>query len=150
MASDPTAAQTFYPQLTGYSTKSWEGGSTPYTMWMNGDTAVGGPIQSPDEAKQQGAPPHWLAYIATADVDATAAAVLGHGGPWGVGEVSWYELATSDPGAAFDLFGWVKTDTMDMGAAGPYQMFGRTNERSVGGIFARSPRCLDRRPGYST
>ena len=182
-ASDPTAALTFYPQLTGWSTTSWQGGSTPYTMWMNGGTAVGGLMQLPDEAKQQGAPPHWLAYIATPDVDETvatasgrggrllhgpfdietvgrvavlmdpqeavfaahtaAAAAPGHDGPWGVGEVSWHELATTDPEAAFDfysdLFGWVKTDAMDMGPAGTYQMFGRTTDRSVGGIFRKAP-----------
>jgi predicted enzyme related to lactoylglutathione lyase len=37
MASDPTAAQAFYPQLTGWSTKVWDGGTPTYTMWMNGD-----------------------------------------------------------------------------------------------------------------
>ena len=182
MTSDPPAAQPFYTQLTGWSTQLWDGGPTPYTMWMNGETAVGGLMQLPDAAKQQGAPPHWLAYIATPDVDATVADALsrggrvlhepfdietvgrvavladpqgavfaahtaagtapGHDGPWGVGEVSWHELATTDPDAAFgfysDLFGWVKTDAMDMGPAGTYQMFGRTNERSVGGIFRQA------------
>ena len=183
MTSDPTAAESFYTQLTDWSTQVWDGGPTPYTMWMNGETAVGGLMQLPDEAKQQGAPPHWLAYIATPDVDATAAAAAGHGGrllhgpfdiqtvgrvavladpqgavfaahtaagtapghdgPWGVGEVSWHELATTDPDAALGfyhhLFGWVKTEAMDIGPAGTYQMFGRTNDRSLGGIFRKAP-----------
>ena len=182
MTSDPTAAQSFYTQLIGWSTQVWDGGPTPYTMWMNGETAVGGLMSLPEEAKQQGAPPHWLAYIATPDVDATAAAEAGrggrllhgpfdietvgrtavlmdpqgavfaahtaagtapgHDGPWGVGEISWHELATTDPdspvGFYSDLFGWVKTDAMDMGPAGTDQMFGRTNDRSVGGIFRKA------------
>ena len=61
----------------------------------------------------------------------------GHDGPWGVGEFSWHELATTDPDAAFgfysDLFGWAKTEAMDMGPGGTYQMFGRTSDRSMGG-----------------
>ena len=68
--------------------------------------------------------------------------VPGHDGPWPVGEFSWHELATTDPSAAFDfysgIFGWVKTDAMDMGPGGIYQMFGRSKDRSVGGIFKKS------------
>ena len=181
MTSDPTAARSFYSQLTGWSTQEWDGAQMPYTMWMNGETAVGGLMQLPEEAKQQGAPPHWLAYIATPDADATVTVVSdrggrllhgpvdiptvgrvavlmdpqgavfaahtaagtppGHDGPWGVGEFSWHELATTDPDAAFgfysDLFGWAKTEAMDMGPGGTYQMFGRTSDRSMGGIFQK-------------
>ena len=153
----------------------------PYTMWLNGDVPVGGVMTLPDQAKQQGAPPHWLAYIATADVDGTvrdvsksggqvlhgptdiptvgriavladpqgavfaahtvAGDALGHDGERQVGEFSWHELATTDPSAAFDfysgMFGWVKTDAMDMGPGGIYQMFGRSKDRSMGGIFKK-------------
>ena len=80
MTSDPTAARSFYSQLTGWSTQEWDGAQMPYTMWMNGETAVGGLMQLPEEAKQQGAPPHWLAYIATPDADATVAVVSDRGG----------------------------------------------------------------------
>lgn len=56
------------------------------------------------------------------------------------GDVSWHELATTDPDAAFDfyaeLFGWEKTEAMDMGEAGTYQMFGRSG-RPVGGVFRK-------------
>lgn len=57
-----------------------------------------------------------------------------------VGEFSWHELATTDQVAAFnfysDLFGWEKTDTMDMGEAGIYQMYGRPGGCApLGGIF---------------
>ena len=182
MTTDPTAAESFYTQLTTWSTQVWRGEPAPYTMWMSGETAVGGLMALPDQSRQQGAPPHWLAYIETTDVDATVAAALsrgaqllqgpmdiptigrvavltdpqgavfaahtaagtasGHDGPWGVGEVSWHELSTTDPVAAWefysDLFGWVKTDAMDMGPGGTYQMFGRTTDRSVGGLFRKA------------
>lgn len=40
-------------------------------MWMKGETPVGGVMQLPEAAVAGGAPPHWLAYIGTSDVDAT-------------------------------------------------------------------------------
>ena len=52
MTSDPEAALSFYPALTGWKSQAWDGGSTPYTMWMNGDVPVGGVMTLPDEAKQ--------------------------------------------------------------------------------------------------
>lgn len=58
------------------------------------------------------------------------------------GEISWHELMTTDHFAAFDfysaLFGWNKTETMDMGELGLYQMYGR-NGRTLGGMFNRTP-----------
>ncbi len=54
------------------------------------------------------------------------------------GEFSWHDLAASDPDAAFSfyerLFGWKKTQSMDMGANGVYQMFGR-HEFTYGGVY---------------
>ena len=79
MTGDVSAAQSFYTTLTGWQTQAFEGGPGPYTVWMNGDTPVGGVMTLPDEAKQQGAPPHWLGYIATPDVDATVKQATGHG-----------------------------------------------------------------------
>lgn len=53
------------------------------------------------------------------------------------------ELATTDLAAACDyyagLFDWVKTDAMDMDPGEIYQMFGRSKERSMGGIFKEAP-----------
>jgi predicted enzyme related to lactoylglutathione lyase len=155
---------------------------TPYVMWTRDDVTLGGVGRLPAEAVAAGAPPHWLAYVATPDVDATAAravalggtvrvpptdiptvgrfAVLadpqgaqlavftpsgeapGHDGPARVSEFSWHELATSDHAAAFafysDLFGWTETSTFDMGEMGLYQMYGRSADRPLGGMFNKS------------
>jgi len=58
-----------------------------------------------------------------------------------IGEMSWHELPTTNQEAAFKfystLFGWEKTDAMDMGPDGVYQMYGR-NGRTLGGIFNTS------------
>lgn len=65
MTTDPDAAQEFYTRIVGWSTQSWEGGETPYTMWMNGEMPVGGFMELPAEAAADGAPPCWLAYVST-------------------------------------------------------------------------------------
>ncbi len=64
---------------------------------------------------------------------------MGDGAP-SLGGFSWHELATSDPDGAFDfysaLFGWEKTDSMDMGAMGVYQMYGWKGN-TLGGIYRK-------------
>ncbi|MCP4897433.1 MAG: VOC family protein [bacterium] len=134
----------------------------------------------PDDAKAQGAPPNWLAYICVSDVSAIADKAKGLGAkilheptdipdagcfavlqdpqgavfavyassseldaeaPAQIGEFSWHELATDDHGAAFDfyseLFGWDKSEAMDMGPeAGIYQLYAR-NGNQLGGMFNR-------------
>jgi len=179
LTTDPDAAPDFYGQIAGWSTEAWDGAGEPYTMWMNGETSIGGLMQLPEKAVQDGAPPHWLVHISTPDLKATTekakglgAAVLheaqvptvgeiaiikdpqgavfsvyrptaetpGHDGPAAVGEFSWHELPTDDWEAAWDfyseLFGWVKTDAMDMGDMGMYQMYGR-GAHPLGGMFRR-------------
>jgi len=179
MTTDPGGAEEFYTAVTGWGTAPFDGaGDMPYTMWMQGEAPVGGLMQLPPEAAAHGAPPHWLAYIGTPDLDATYARALelgastyvppttipdvgrfavladpqgatfaaytpaadspGHPGPAKVGEFSWHELITTDHPAALgfyaDLFGWEKTDEMDMGDMGVYQMYGQGDE-TYGGMY---------------
>jgi predicted enzyme related to lactoylglutathione lyase len=53
---------------------------------------------------------------------------------------SWHELATTDPDGAWDfysqLFGWQKTESMDLGEGGTYQMFGR-DRFMYGGVYRK-------------
>jgi predicted enzyme related to lactoylglutathione lyase len=59
----------------------------------------------------------------------------------GPGSFSWHELTTTDMDAAWDfyseLFGWQKTEAMDLGGGALYQMFGFGGP-SVGGISKRA------------
>ena len=74
MTTDPRAATSFYRAIAGWETQEWGGpGETPYTMWMNGETPIGGVMRLPDEAAAAGAPPHWLPYVSTPDLDVTLA-----------------------------------------------------------------------------
>ncbi len=56
------------------------------------------------------------------------------------GDFSWHELATTDHAGAFAfysaLFGWEKTESMDMGEMGIYQMFGYEGQ-TIGGMMAK-------------
>lgn len=62
-------------------------------------------------------------------------------GELGVGDFSWHELATIDPAAAFDfysaIFSWRRTESMDMGEMGWYQMYGQ-DDTTYGGIYNQS------------
>lgn len=80
MTSDPTAAPAFYGPVTGWGTQVWDEGEKPYTMWTNGEQPIGGVMELPEEAKAQGAPPHWIAHVSTPDVTATTARARELGG----------------------------------------------------------------------
>jgi predicted enzyme related to lactoylglutathione lyase len=58
------------------------------------------------------------------------------------GAFSWHEVYTTDLERAWafytDLFGWVKTGSMDMGPMGEYRMYGLTADKSMGG-FSHTP-----------
>jgi hypothetical protein len=66
-----------------------------------------------------------------------------------LGEVSWYELYTSDAESAKkfyqDVFGWRETETMDMGPMGKCYMFGR--QWSMGGMMNK-PKEMAQAPNH--
>lgn len=59
-----------------------------------------------------------------------------------VGHFSWADLSTTDYEAGWgfyeSLFGWRKTEAMDMGPGGTYQMFA-AGERTLGGMLNKAP-----------
>jgi hypothetical protein len=108
MTSDPEAAQTFYKELIGWGTQAWEG-PMPYTMWTHGDTPLGGVATLPDEAKKTGAPPHWLGYVQTPDVDETVAKAEANQGKviapaQDIPEVGRFAILSDPQGAVFAVF----------------------------------------------
>jgi len=80
MTTDPDGAPSFYTSLAGWTTDTWEGGENPYTMWLAGGSPIGGLMKLPEEVAQTGAPSHWLMYVSTPDVEATADKVKELGG----------------------------------------------------------------------
>jgi uncharacterized protein len=102
---DPQAAEQFYNGLFGWRIEQVAGGDQAYWGIYNGDRLNGGMMQLPPDA---GAPPHWLVYFGSEDVDADAGRIGELGGqvilpPMDVpgGRI----LVTQDPqGAVFGLF----------------------------------------------
>ncbi|MCH9646618.1 MAG: VOC family protein [Deltaproteobacteria bacterium] len=110
MTSNPQEGQAFYKALIpGWETEAWEGGGKPYTMWANDGKPLGGTMELPEEARAAGAPPHWLAYIATPDADATAARAQELGGevlsePMDIPTVGRFAILADPQGAVFAAF----------------------------------------------
>jgi uncharacterized protein len=105
MTTDPAKAIEFYTSVVGWGTVQWEGGS-PYTMWTNSSVPIGGVMQLPPEA---GAPPHWLAYISSPDIDATCEQAEGLGGrmlvaPNDVPTVGRFAVMSDPQGAVFAIY----------------------------------------------
>lgn len=109
MTTDPQAAQSFYTDVIGWTTAPFENSETPYTMWMNGDTAVGGVMELPRDAREQEAPPHWMAYVAVDDVDAAARKAAKLGGtvcvdPFDVPSVGRLAILQDPQGATIAIY----------------------------------------------
>jgi uncharacterized protein len=80
MTRDAPKAKEFYRNLLGWGFDSMPmGGEADYTICKNGDDMIGGIMQM-DGPQFEGVPPHWLNYIATAQVDADAAKLVELGG----------------------------------------------------------------------
>ncbi|HXW04114.1 MAG TPA: VOC family protein [Vicinamibacterales bacterium] len=105
MTTDPDRAVGFYPRITGWGTTQLQG-SAPYTMWTNKGAPIGGVTRLPAGAA---APPHWLAYISTPDVDATMAQATGLGAAVvspaaDIPNVGRFAVLTDPQGAVFAIF----------------------------------------------
>lgn len=107
MTTDVDAARKFYTEVIGWKTTKWE--QEGYQMWTVGEQPIGGLMALPDEAKKMGAPPNWLAYIETDDVDATVNLAEKLGGrvyrkPADIPNVGRFAILADPQGATFATF----------------------------------------------
>jgi len=80
LTTDTAAAESFYKKVVGWTAKPF-GPDGSYTVFNNSlDSGVGGVMKLPDSAKQMGAPPHWMMYIGTPNVDETVTKIVQLGG----------------------------------------------------------------------
>jgi predicted enzyme related to lactoylglutathione lyase len=77
LANDAEAAIAFYGHVVGWKAQPIQQG---YTMFVGTQGAQAGTVGMPEEARKQGAPPHWTSNVHVADVDATVALVRKLGG----------------------------------------------------------------------
>lgn len=111
MTPDVEGAKKFYGGVIGWKTEIFKDGDPqkPYTMWVAGERPIGGVMDLPPEARKMGAPPHWLAYTAVDDVDASAKQATSLGGkvlapPWDIPKVGRVAVLSDPQGAAFAIY----------------------------------------------
>jgi uncharacterized protein len=68
MTKDTEKAKSFYQALLGWEATEMKVGELVYTVFKAGGKEMGGMLQIP-AAEEQNIPPHWMSYIAVADLD---------------------------------------------------------------------------------
>ncbi|MBI4501353.1 MAG: VOC family protein [Gemmatimonadetes bacterium] len=71
LTPDPQAAVAFYQRVIGWQKQKWEQDPS-YTILAYQNAPMAGVMELPEDAKAMNAPPHWMAYIGTPDVEITA------------------------------------------------------------------------------
>ena len=110
MTTDPDAAKKFYTDVVGWKTQPFDNATgMDYTMWMKGETPVGGLMELPEEARKGNVPPHWIGYVAVPDVDKTAARAVELGGrivhgPADIPEVGRFAILADPQGAVIAVY----------------------------------------------
>jgi predicted enzyme related to lactoylglutathione lyase len=103
-APDIEAAAKFYGDLLGWTSEPMEG-DMPYLVVKTADGHTNGGIRPP---MPEGAPPFWLVYFATEDIDGTLTQVSEHGGGVLVGNtdigIARIAIAQDPQGAVFALY----------------------------------------------
>jgi uncharacterized protein len=103
--SDPDAAADFYNEIFGWTAQRADMGEGGYTIFKRaGDADVGGASKA-----SEGAPSAWIPYIATEDVDGTAARAKELGGtliqePTDIPDMGRFAIVTDPAGAVFGLW----------------------------------------------
>jgi len=108
MTTDPQAAKVFYGEVIGWKTRPF-GSAGDYEMWVGAQGPLGGVTVLPEEAKKMGAPPHWMANVTVADLDAALVKVKESGGqvyagPMAVPTVGRFAVVADPQGATISAF----------------------------------------------
>jgi predicted enzyme related to lactoylglutathione lyase len=106
LAKDVQAAIAFYTEVIGWKTQPFQ---EDYVMWVGSQGPLGGVMKLPEQAAKMGAPPHWMAHVEVADVDATAALAAKRGGkiykePTDIPTVGRFAVLGDPQGAVMSVF----------------------------------------------
>lgn len=101
--SDPEKAVAFYESLLGATHETMHSGSEKYHVLSKGGAGRAGVTKS-----SPGEPPHWLPYVFTKDVDATAAKAAKSGGrvwvpPKDIPDIGRFAVLSDPLGAPFAI-----------------------------------------------
>jgi predicted enzyme related to lactoylglutathione lyase len=106
--TDTKSAGAFFSKVVGWKTQPW-GDDGSYTLFASGGSRMAGLMTLPEEARKMGAPPHWLTYIGTPNVDETARLATSLGAtvltaPEDIPTVGRYAVLQDPQGAVFSIF----------------------------------------------
>lgn len=141
LTSDVEAAQSFYGEVMGWTSAESGLADRHYRIFSQDGHGVAGLMLVPEEARAQGARPHWLSYISSENVDAGVEKVVASGGAlWRAAEtlpgVGRFAVVADPQGAAFalwtDLSGQVHPEfpPMSPGRVGWHELYADDVERA--------------------
>lgn len=109
MTTDTAAAKAFYTEVVGWGMQPGPVAGMDYTLLTAGSVPMAGLMALPEEARAAGAPPHWIGYVGTADVDASATQARDLGGsiivpPTDIPDIGRFAVIADPQGAAIALF----------------------------------------------
>lgn len=109
LTPDADSAQRFYTKTVGWGIQPWPGSNPPYTMWLNGEKAVGGIQTMTPQVTQGGGTPAWLTYLSTPDTDDTVARARERGAtvhvePRDIPDVGRFAVLSDPQGAMFAVY----------------------------------------------
>jgi predicted enzyme related to lactoylglutathione lyase len=126
MTTDSEAARAFYVSVVGWRARDASMPGMAYTLFTVGEASVSGLMDLPQEARNMGAKPSWIGYVAVDDVDASAERIERLGGtvhlpPTEVPNISRFSIFADPQTAKLGLFKWLDPDqaqTSEPGAPG--------------------------------
>jgi predicted enzyme related to lactoylglutathione lyase len=109
MTTDTKAAEAFYTGVIGWSARDSGMPGMSYTILSAGEAPVGGLMAVPKEARDAGAQPGWMGYVAVDNVDKSAAQAKQEGGaihraPDDIPGVGRFAIIADPGGATLCLF----------------------------------------------
>jgi predicted enzyme related to lactoylglutathione lyase len=137
LTTDTAAAESFYKKVVGWTSAPFGPGG--YIVFNNSaGSGVGGVMKLPDQAKQMGAPPHWMMYVGTPDVDGMAVRIAQMGGrvlkqPDDIPTVGRFAVVQDPYGASFAIF------TPKPAPGSPERKKGATGEFSWFELYTPNP-----------
>lgn len=122
--SDPEKAKAFYTELLGWTIYPQPMGEFTYDMFGVNEVPFGGITPLEPGESEAGVPAHWISYVGTPDVDATAKKVVELGGtivmePMDIPTVGRFAVATDPTGAYFCPMTWANPMDVDPFAPPP-------------------------------